>query len=112
MIVDFTKLILGLDGKAILEVGETGKEGSKPLTLASIAINSLLSPLPDARGQPEQMDATSKVRFAVLAEKIFKSTGPMDVTVEDVAAIKDRIGRAFGPLPVMRACALLEGEAE
>jgi hypothetical protein len=107
MKIDFNRSITGLEGATVIE-----PETKKPLTLATMAVTSLVSPIPDARGQPEQLDGVSKVRFASLAERIFLAKEPVDLTVEDVAAIKERIGRGYGPVAVMRAWAMLEGEAE
>lgn len=101
MKIDFSAKITAFDGTDILE-------DDKPVTLAIVAVNALVTPLPDQRGQPEQIDGMTKVRNASLAERIFKDGKKADLTVEEVALIKERVGRAYGPLAVMRAWSLLE----
>lgn len=109
MKINFTVKLVGLDGQPVLEKDTDGQ--TKMVTLATVAVNALLAPLVDMRGQPEQLDGLTKVRHATLAESIFKATDAVDLKVEDIALIKERIGRAFAPLVVMRAWALLEGDA-
>lgn len=113
MKINFSAPILNFDGEAVMETDEKGKplEG-KPLTLSTISVNALVMPLPDGRGQQEHLDGAAKVRHACLAETIFKSTAPIDLKVEDIALIKERIGRGYGPLVVMRCWALLESGAD
>lgn len=112
MQIDFSAPINGLDGQPIRE--SAGSD--RPATLGSIAIAALLTPLPapvgfgQQPGQPEQLDALKKVEHATLAQAIH-GAGQLDLTVEQVASLKDRIGRMFDPLVVMRAFALLEGKA-
>jgi len=102
MKIDFTKPITDLAGKPMQEKPDT------PLTLATAAATALVSRLEDATRQPEQMDGMTKVRLASLAEKIFTATDPVELKIEDVATIKERIGRAYGAIVVMRAWAMLE----
>lgn len=99
MKIDFSAPILDLDGKPI--------EGD--LTLGSLSVNALLATLMD-HGQPEQLSGTEKVRQAVLAQKIH-SEKTIDLQAEDVALLKDRIGRSYAPLAVMQAWQLLDPPA-
>lgn len=106
MKIDFTASLTGLSGEPIKTRDESGAEVD--MTLGMVAINVLLTPLPCANGQPENLPATDKVRLAKLAQDIFTATGPIDVAPKDVAMLQDRIGIACTPLTVMRAFALLD----
>jgi len=95
--IDFSSQITALSGEAIC-IEE------KPMTLGHMAIEALCAPLPN-----EQTSGEQKVRRAKLAERIFGSSAPIDVSVEDVALIKDRIGQGYpSALLVMRAWSLLD----
>lgn len=103
MKIDFSAELTGLTGDPLKD--ETGAV----INLGMVCIHVLLTPLTDpARGQPENPPATEKVRFANLAQDIFTSTKPLDLGVEDVGLLKERIGRAFPPLTVARAWELLD----
>lgn len=101
MKVDFTAAIRDLDGEQINENG-------KPITLGTLSINALLATLPDARAQPEQMDGTEKVRLATLAQAIHLTPKIIDLEAEQIALLKERIGRAYQPLAVKQAWDLLD----
>jgi hypothetical protein len=106
MKIDFSTVITELDGTV-------AKDGEKIVTLAKLAIPALINPLADASGRPEQLDAEMKVKLAKLAQDIHSSADkPLDLTVEDVALIKQRIGRAFSQVAVMRAWELLDPSGE
>lgn len=115
MKIDFNQDIKGLDGKVVINP-ETGME----LTLAVMAETALVSSLLDRGGQPENLDGMTKARFGRLAQSIFEATGfvepekrgAVEIPVEDIATIKDRIGRGYGAIAVMRAWELLEAGNE
>lgn len=100
MKIDFNSELTSLDGSALID-------GGSPITLKKVAIEALLGVMDDG-GRPERMLAEQKVRYALLAQSIFSANEPLDLQVEDIAVIKDRIGRAYAPLIVMRAWALLD----
>lgn len=105
MKIDFNTKILALDGET--QVVEQVGDEIKPVTLGHMAINALLTPLPDMAGNQEQTDGQTKVRLATLAQAIYAG-GTVDVSVEDVSLIKERIGRCYSALPVMRAWSILD----
>lgn len=107
MLIDFSKSITDFNGNPVKD-GEG--EGAKILTLSTVAINALLGTLPDQNGRPEQLSGEGKVRHAALAQSIYNSAGDMDVKLEDLALLKERIGRSYGPLTVLRAWSILEGD--
>jgi hypothetical protein len=106
MKIDFSSAITELDGSL-------AKDGEKVVTLATLAVNALINTLADAAGRAEQLDAEMKVRLAKLAQDIHcAGDKALDLTVEDIALIKQRIGRAFSQVAVMRAWALLDPPGE
>lgn len=106
MKVNFGAPLTTLSGQPIVN-------GDEVMTLGVMAINVLLTPLVNEHtGQPENLPAMEKVRFAKLAQDIYAASGPIDISVGDVALLKDRIGRAGTPLAVARAWALLDPSGE
>lgn len=74
-------------------------------TLKSICIAGLVTPTPDDNQQP----ATEKVRLFTLAQKIHAG-GVIDVTAEEIADLKARIGKNFHTLVVGRAFQMLDAD--
>lgn len=108
MKIDFNQPITALDGTP----AKADPSSEELVTLGVVAINALLSPLNDPRtNQPENLAATEKVRHAKLAQDIFSAIAPLDLKAEDVALLKERIGRGFAPLTVARAWDLLDPPA-
>jgi len=109
MKIDFQQFILGLDGQPI----KADLSGEESVTLKVVAINALLTPLNDPRtNQPENPTAQEKVRHAKLAQDIFSATAPIDLRAEEIALLKERIGRAFSALTVLRAWEILDPPIE
>lgn len=105
MKIDFSQAITSLDGTP----AKADPASDEVVTLGAVSINALLSPLSDPRtNQPESLAATEKVRYAKLAQDIFSATAPLDLKAEDIALLKERIGRGFAPLTVARAWDLLD----
>lgn len=108
MKVDFSTPLTALNGEPIRAPAEDGSPGDV-MTLGLMAINVLLTTLIDERtGQAENVQPVEKVRYAKLAQDIYSAKGPIEIGVEDVALLKDRIGRAGAPLAVARAWAILD----
>jgi hypothetical protein len=101
MKIDFGLPITDLDGKPVEDDG-------KPVTLGAISIAALLNGLDDDSGRPERLNAEAKVRQAVLASAIYTASDPINIKVDDVSLLKERIGRLCGPLVVMRAWTILD----
>ena len=80
---------------------DTDKE--KILTLKDVCINSLLAMFDEEKHD----DGTKKVSRFTLAMKLQGGDG--DVTVEEMATIKERIGKMYMTVIVGRAYALIEG---
>lgn len=98
MKIDFSAPITDLTGTPLLDTPDT------PLTLATVAVQSLLAPNTDDK----DVSGPEKMRRFQLAQAIFLNAAST-VTVEDVALIKTLIARQFVTLVVGRAYELLEG---
>jgi len=96
MKINFNQPIKQLDGKVV-------KDSTGELTLKSIAIGALSN-----IGQDENPSAEEKVKWYDLTLKIYNAKGELDVSVEDVALLKARIGKGFVPLVVGRAYEMLD----
>lgn len=95
MKIDFSQQFVMLDGRVIND------ELKQPLTLKTVASNGLLS--------DQQVDGTEKFARYQLAQKIHGATEGLDLTVEDVAKLKDVIGKVYPPMISGQAWLLLEG---
>lgn len=83
-----------------------GKSFPKKLTLGAATDEALCQPLPF-----DQSTGQQKYDRYQLAERL-KPGGTIEVRVEDVAIIKEMIGRVFGPAVVGQAWDMLEGKGE
>jgi len=90
MKINFTQLIKGLDGNPVPEARVVdGREVlGEPIKLSAPCINSLLANDPN-----ERVDGVEKlIRFA-LAQRIQQSTGEIEVKAEEIAKIKELVGK-------------------
>ena len=102
--VDFTQQLTGLDGKPITL---TAAPDSPPATLSDIAIAALTAQFTDEQTMP----GSKKFELYELARKVYKKKD-VTLTAEDVATLKDRIGRFWGPAIVGAAWPLLDPNAK
>ncbi len=72
-------------------------------TLASVASGALFASLPG----DESMQPTQKAEIGALGIALF-AAGERDLRAEQIAMLKDRIGRAYAPLVVARAFEVLD----
>lgn len=101
---DFSTPIKDLDGNDLVDPMTIAGEGTvKVVTLARVAANALVQNYPDEAG----LAGDVKVKRFMLALKV-TGAGELDLTAEDVAVLKERIAKAYGPLVVGRAWALLD----
>ena len=84
--IDFKQTLIGADRKPII-----APDTKKPVTLGDIAGAALMNTIDDDR----TATGADKFKLFVLAQKILDNKGPF--TVEDIALLKQRIGKAFGP---------------
>jgi len=82
------QIICTIDGTAFK------KEGGDPLKLKDVCIEALL-----ATYKEESITGKEKLDRYLIAEKIAKHDTEieLDLDVEDIAKIKDLVGKAFGP---------------
>jgi hypothetical protein len=100
MKINFDSELKALDGAAL----QTGGNESKPFTLKLAAVEALMRDTDqDAKQSGEQ-----KLKRFDLAERIFKG-GEIEITPEEAALIKERIGKGFTPAVVGPAFRLLNG---
>ena len=102
MKIDFSAPILDLGGKPVKHQ-DGANDVAKDMVLKDVAVPALTMPYKDE----DNLAADDKVARAVIAQEIYRG-GIVDVSVEDVALIKKLIGKAYGPLVVMRAYEILD----
>jgi hypothetical protein len=100
--IDFTQVIKDLDGKPL----PINMEGKLPAvaTLGQVAKDALVNVLQE----DAQLPGSVKYDHWVLAGKIYPDKSDVVLTAEELATIKERIGKAFGPLVVGPCWKLLD----
>ncbi len=98
--IDFTQALKGMDGKPILNSDE---KPPVPMTLSDASISALLLQTAD----DQRMSGAEKFRLAQLAQRVYKSKDVV-LSVEDLATLKDRIGKICTPLVVGASWPLLD----
>lgn len=83
--------------------GEPIKEGEKALTLGRASLMALTLTLPD----DANMTGEEKFKLGQLASRVYTDK-TVDLSAEEVATLKKRIGKAFNSLVVFRAWPLLD----
>lgn len=104
MKVDFSQTMKDLDGKIITQ--GPGLAESQPVTLRLLAVNALLAVFEEEK----LLSGEEKVNRYNLAFLIHNATDePVEITVENVAKIKQLISKMYAPLLVGQAWKMLEG---
>lgn len=96
MQIDFSAKIKDLKGAVM-------KDGDSDVTLGAISCTALFALYPDE----QNLAAEEKVKRFRLAQSAVDG-GVQDIPVDDVAALKKLIGRAFNPLVVGRAFDIID----
>jgi hypothetical protein len=96
MKINFDQELKGLDGEAL-------KEGDKAFTLKRAAVEALVALAPDDRANGEE-----KCKRWQLAVRV-NGGGEVELSPEEAAMVKERIGRLYGPLVIGPAWQLLNG---
>ena len=94
MKINFSQTIKNIKGEEI-----------KDLTLKSISVEALLATFDDERS----LSGEEKAKRYLLATRIY-ANDELDLTVEEVAKIKQLIGKGYGALVVGQAWEMLEGK--
>jgi len=110
MKVNFAQALTTLDGSPLTVAsqrcptcGQATEE--RAITLLSVCTDALLAQYPD-----ERLQGTEKARRYRLALRL--SEGEVDLKVEDVALLKDLVGKSFGPLVVGQVWDILDPAEE
>jgi hypothetical protein len=96
--VDFSSVLVGVDGKPLM-----GADGKSSMTLSDAAVLALETVLDEDR----TATGAEKFRFDELARKIYRAKNVV-LPVEELALIKQRIGKVFGPAVVGPVWRLLD----
>ncbi len=121
MKIDVNYKFVELDGKIIPEQppemvkndnGEMEEKKYPPFTLRKACTNVLVMREVDAQGRPKEMTGKQKVERYELAKKIHNSTGLVDLQAEEIALLKELIGRIFPPITVGQAFEILDPHSE
>src|SRR5208282_870450 len=97
--IDFTQEIKGLDGKPVMN-GDA--KPSMPMTLGDVAVVALEASLDEDKGVTGAM----KFERDELARKVYKKSSVV-LTAEQLATIKERIGKVYSAMIVGAAWRLL-----
>ena len=101
--IDFTQVIKDLDG-APLPIPADGTKLPTVATLGRLAKDALTNIL---QGD-DQLSGSVKYDHWVLAGKVYPEKHDVILTAEELATIKERIGKAFGPIVVGPAWKMLD----
>ena len=104
---DFSAVIQDADGKPMAKCSENTPACAVPTTLGDVASAALFATFPDENDARNPLSAAEKVKRAALALRI-RSAGNVDMTAEETALIKSVVGKAYSPIIVYRAWALLD----
>jgi hypothetical protein len=96
--VDFSTVMTDMDGQPL----PTSQSDKTPVTLGTVADTALLNSFPDEK----DIGGDEKVHRFTLA--VLVKSGKVDLTVENITLIKTVIAKAYGPLIVGRAWAILD----
>ena len=108
MKIDFSRELLALDGTNLLYDPE------RLATLKLLAVHALtVAPPPGPRGVPEPLSQVESFTRFCFAREIFSTTGPLEVTSEQITLLKDLIAANFPqPLFAGQAIEMLEAGPE
>lgn len=102
MKIDFTKVLTAISGKP-LEKMEDDKKSD--MTLGDAARTALLNLITQA---DQTISGNEKFKRHQLAEKIYGKTEPVELSIDEVKKIKDRIGEVCNPVVVGSAWKILD----
>jgi hypothetical protein len=99
--IDFTQPLIGMDGNPITSADAKGV--LTPMTLGDAAASALETILEEDRQSP----GAEKFKLDELARKIYKKKDAV-LLVEEIATIKNRIGKYYGPIVIGPAWRILD----
>lgn len=98
--LNLATVLAGLDGNPMKESDATD---AKDATLRSVLLKAALVTLPG----DDQMSADQKVGLALLTQRIYGDNAA-EFTSEETTILKERVGKAFSPIVVLRIFELLD----
>lgn len=101
MKIDVNQTLKTMNGQVMKDDDGTGQIVDATLRMAMV--NAILSPI-------EKESGMDKVKKFNLAKKIHDAESEVDLTVEEVSLIKERIGEVFPAIIVGQVFDLLEGK--
>ena len=105
-LANYMKMNLGAELKAFTGEILNDAEGNKPLTFKDVAIIALVG----TYGDEPNISGREKFERWELASKLYRSsTEEISLTVEEIAKIKELVGKAFNVVVVGAMWSLLEG---
>jgi len=108
MKIDVTQQLRSIEGEPLTTSETTCPQcgqatEANPVTVRQVATGALMA---QRRGE-EETSGEEKVRYYALAVKIHDEDAP-DLRAEDVALVKELVGKSYGPLVVGQVWALLD----
>ncbi len=104
MKIEFAQVLCAMDGDPMQEEDPRNQGKTRDLTLGRLCINALLSEFPN-----EQQSGAQKFDRFKLAMRIGNEEDPIEITAEDIALIKERVGKAYSAYAVGTVWTVLEG---
>jgi hypothetical protein len=103
--IDFQTVMLDENDKPMMEcIDPQDCKDRRPLTLGIVAMRSLANP-------EQGLDGAKSLKRGQLALRVYKA-GPLSLPAEEIAEIKERITKMYGPLVVARAFDILDPAAK
>lgn len=106
--INFGEPLYDLDGKQVIDPANR-----KSVTLGSTCLNALTlsynDETPTGEEKTKRFDLALKIMHATATDRV-DALGIADLVVEDVVLLKQLVGKAYGPMIVGPAFALLEGK--
>ena len=96
MRIKLTEQLADYEGRKLLD-------GNNPVTFRRVFVTALNAFGENERSSPEQM-----AMIYALSTRLY-SANEIDLSLEEAALIKDRVGKTYNPLVYGRTCDLLEG---
>jgi len=103
MKLDVTQALCNFDGEPLRNETADGE----PITLKQICINSLMANL----DSDANMTGEEKMRAYSLGQRLHDGT-VVDLVPEDLALLKERVGKCYGPVIVGPAFTMLNGDGQ
>ncbi len=104
MKVDVTQTLTALSGEAVREPAAEDGEKGKEFTLRAACVNALMAVME----KDNNLSGEDKLKSFELAKRIQNDPEP-DLTPEELTKIKDRVGKAYGPVIVGPVFTILNG---